>query len=50
MNRFEQSTDESRCDKNISRIESCRKCVFEVLCRLERIKDLHKKQEKWKEK
>ena len=34
--RFEESRDESRCDKDIKRIESCRECVFEVLCRLDK--------------
>ena len=39
MDRYEESSDESRCDKEIARIRSCRECVFNVLCRLERIKE-----------
>lgn len=39
MEHFEESSDESRCDKNIARIKSCRECIFKVLCRLERIKE-----------
>lgn len=30
-------------------IESCRKCLFEVLCRLENQKDLQHKKEQWTE-
>ena len=33
MEYYEQSTDKERCDKNISRIKSCRECLFEVLCK-----------------
>lgn len=33
MDKFEQSTEEGRCDKGIARIKSCRDCVFEVLCK-----------------
>ena len=48
--RFEQSTEEDRCDKEIARIKTCRECVFEVLCRLERIKEknLSNNNKKWR--
>jgi len=34
--RFEYSTDETRCDKEIAWIKSCRECLFDVLCRLDK--------------
>ena len=37
--RFEYSTDETRCDKEIAWIKSCRECLFDVLCRLQRIRE-----------
>lgn len=33
MEQYEESSDKSRCDKGISRIKSCRECIFQVLCR-----------------
>jgi len=48
--RFENSTDENRCDKEIAWIKSCRECVFNVLCRLERIREKNlsnNKKTKW---
>lgn len=39
MERFEESSNEKLCDKGLSYIHSCRECVFEVLCRLERQKE-----------
>ena len=48
--RFENSTDENRCDKEIAWITSCRECVFNVLCRLERIREKNlsnNKKTKW---
>ena len=33
MNRFEASSDKTKCDKGISWMKSCRQCLFEVLCK-----------------
>ena len=30
---FECSSEEDRCDKNLSYIKSCRECIFQVLCK-----------------
>ena len=39
MDRFEESKDESLCSKWLSYLHSCRECIFQVLCRLERQKE-----------
>jgi hypothetical protein len=33
MDKFEQSTENGRCDKGIAWIKSCRECLFQVLCK-----------------
>ena len=33
MEKYEESSDKDKCDKGISRIKSCRECIFQVLCR-----------------
>lgn len=39
MEYFEESSNEKLCDKWIAWIHSCRECLFNVLCRLERQKE-----------
>lgn len=39
MEYFEESSDNKLCDKGISYIHSCRECIFNVLCRLERMRE-----------
>lgn len=36
MNKFEQSKDEEICDKWIAWRNSCRECIFNVLCKLDK--------------
>jgi len=36
MDYFEQSRDETLCDKWISYLNSCRECLFNVLCGLDK--------------
>jgi hypothetical protein len=33
MDKFEESSEEDKCDKGIAWIKSCRECIFQVLCR-----------------
>lgn len=42
---FEQSDDTKQCRYGLASIESCRQCLFETLCRLERLKEERAKQE-----
>jgi hypothetical protein len=34
--KFECSRDENECDKGIKWIDSCRECIFNVLCKLDK--------------
>lgn len=31
--KFEESSEKNKCDKGIQRINSCRECIFQVLCK-----------------
>ena len=42
---FEQSDNKKQCKYGLSSIESCRQCLFETLCHLERLKEERAKQE-----
>lgn len=33
MERYEESSDKTKCDKGISWMKSCRECLFQVLCK-----------------
>ncbi len=33
MEKFEESSDKTKCDKWIARMKSCRECLFQVLCK-----------------
>ena len=33
IDKFEESSEEWRCDKWIAWIKSCRECIFEALCK-----------------
>lgn len=33
INKYEESSDKSRCDKGIAWMKSCRECLFQVLCK-----------------
>lgn len=48
INKYEESSDKSRCDKGITWIESCRKCIFQVLCKFNSF--YQKKDDNWQHK
>ena len=39
MEQYEESKDKNLCSKGLWYINSCRECVFQVLCRLENIRE-----------
>ena len=50
MERYEESTDKTKCDKGISWMKSCRECLFQVLCKFNSFyqkKDGQKKDTMW---
>lgn len=49
MERYEESSDKTKCDKGIAWIKSCRECLFQVLCKFNSFykKDEQKKNTLW---
>lgn len=49
MERYEESSDKTKCDKGIAWIKSCRECLFQVLCKFNSFykKDEQKKNTVW---
>ena len=50
MERYEESSDKTKCDKGISWMKSCRECLFQVLCKFNSFyqkKDGQKKNTLW---
>ena len=48
MDRFEESSEEWRCDKWIAWMKSCRECLFQVLCKFNPY--YKKKNDNWQQK
>lgn len=42
---YEESDNREKCKYGLASIESCRQCLFETLCHLERLKEERAKQE-----
>lgn len=36
---YEESDNREKCKYNLATVDSCRKCLFETLCRLEKQKE-----------
>lgn len=42
MDKYEYSKEWDKCTYWLDVVKSCRRCLFENLCRLEKWKDIHK--------
>lgn len=49
INKYEESSDQSRCDKGIAWMKSCRECLFEVLCKFNSFYQKKNDNKQWKE-